>query len=105
MNATAMGLSVAGGVVLLIIIGLLGYKYYPFGYPWGYKRRTLSAPADAVGDSAQTPSSERRRRYKPYEPDETLSAPATADALTLSAPAPAPYEPVQTLTPNLQPKH
>jgi len=76
-NATAIGLSVAGGVVFLIIIGVLGYKYYPFGYPWGYKRRTLSAPADAL-DTGRTLSPPRTHSY---EPAETLSAPP-------------PYEPV-----------
>ena len=35
MNGTAIGLGVAGGVFLLIMIGVLGYKY----------RQTLSAPA------------------------------------------------------------
>ena len=46
MNGTAIGLGVAGGVLFLIIIGLLGYKYC----------RSLSGPV-----------------LTPYEPVSTLT--------------------------------
>jgi len=43
-NGVAIGLGVAGGVVFLIIIGLLGYKYY----------RSLSGPALTLDEPVLT---------------------------------------------------